>query len=109
MIAKSILYMGKPVIVACDADCVHAWGIHSRPRVQLSDNPDDYEFLADYELEDAPIDPGTYEGNDAKPRTPAQRLNRWCVRECERCVWMRPDKEGIQESRDFSRRLRNIP
>ena len=87
MIAKAITYFGKPAVVACDANCAKAWGIQLRPRVQISANPDDYAFRADDELGIAPMDPGTYEGDDAKPMTrpmTGELMNRWCVRQCER-------------------------
>lgn len=53
--------------------------------MQLSADEDDYAYLADDELDDAPTDPGTYEGADAKPLSPDEFPNKWCVRECERC------------------------
>jgi hypothetical protein len=104
---KQIIYFGKQVIVACDQKCDKAWGINSRPKEYLSDDPDDYEYLSDDELLDAPEDPGTYEGGHAKPILKSEIPNKWCVRECERCV--------MAESRfkivlpDFSKRRKNIP
>ncbi|GAA0271067.1 hypothetical protein LNAOJCKE_0893 [Methylorubrum aminovorans] len=110
MIARQIVYFGQPAVVICDAKCGKAWGINCRPRVTLSDDPDDYAYLADDELGEAPSDPGTYEGGDAKPTEPSERLNRWCVRECERCAMSKPGKatETIA-ARDFSRRDFNQP
>jgi hypothetical protein len=110
---KLITYFGKKVAVACDGNCAKAWGINSRPRVQLSVNPDDYEFKSDGELGDAPVDPGTYEGGVAKPEpNDPDKLNKWCVRECERCNWYGElEQEKRQRTvvfRDFSRRVRNI-
>lgn len=84
MYAKAILYFGQPSCVACDGNCAKAWGINNRPKEQLSDNEDDYAFLADDELGEAPADPGTYEGGQGKPVEPHELLNKWCVRECER-------------------------
>lgn len=84
MLMKDVLYFGKPVTVGCDEQCHKAWGINNRPKRQLSDDPDDYVFLADHELGFAPADPGTYEGECAKPREKSERMNKWCVRECER-------------------------
>lgn len=56
----------------------------------LSDNPDDFVFLGDGELGIAPDDPGTYEGGCGKPSgtvlTDGNAMNKWCTRECERCV-----------------------
>ena len=47
---KIIQYFDQPCKVACDEKCEKAWGINNRPRVQLSDDPDDYAFLSDDEL-----------------------------------------------------------
>lgn len=91
MLLKLITYFGQPCVVACDAKCVKAWGINNRPKHQHSDDSDDYTFFTDEELPDpAPRDPGTYEGGHAKPRTPEERLNKWCVRECERSELVEP-------------------
>ena len=106
MEVKAITYFGKPHILACDGQCDKAWGINGRPRVQLSNDPDDYEWLADDELGEAPVNPGTFEGRDGKPVRPKQQLNKWCARECERSVLCHPDTPI--ELPDFSVRLRNI-
>ena len=84
MIAKAITYFGHPSCICCDGNCAKAWGNNSRPKLQLSDDEDDFAWLADDELGEAPVDPGTYEGGEAKPVKPHERLNKWCVRECER-------------------------
>ena len=84
MLQKKILYFGQECLLVCDGKCHKAWGINSRPKEYLSDNEDDYEWLADEELGIAPIDPGTYEGGHAKPTSDFERLNKWCARECER-------------------------
>lgn len=71
MINQSVVpYFDKAMRVMCDRNCGKAWGINARPRVQLSDDPDDFAYLADDELDDAPVDPGTREGDVAKPLTP---------------------------------------
>jgi len=93
MIARAITYFGEPLILVCDGKCDKAWGINNRPRVQLSDDEDDYEFLADHELGDAPFDPGTYEGGWGKPDDDKARLNKWCARECERSVRASPSMD----------------
>jgi hypothetical protein len=85
IITKQVVAFGHTIVIGCDAQCSKAWGINSRPKVQLSEDEDDYAFLADGELGEAPEDPGTYEGDHAKPRLPEDRLNKWCFRECERC------------------------
>jgi hypothetical protein len=105
MITRPITYLYQEVTLACDARCTKAWGINNRPRVRLSEDPDDYAFLSDDELDVAPEDPGTYEGRDAKPQIPSERLNKWCARECERSIMLEPLEEGALP--DFSKRVRN--
>jgi hypothetical protein len=56
---------------------------------------DDYCFLTDDELPDAPINPGTSEGGHFKPQHPDDRLNKWCARECERSEIIDPGKPII--------------
>lgn len=89
-----IRYFGQPMKVNCDGNCRKAWGINTRPRVQLSDNEDDYAFKPDGDLADAPVDPGTYEGGHAEPMSAEEFPNKWCVRECERCNSSMPGKSG---------------
>jgi hypothetical protein len=99
---------GLPCILACDAQCHKAWGSDSRPSIQLSDNEDDYAYLADHELGFAPKNPGTYVGDDeGKPITPEERLNRWCARECERANVAYPGK--VVKLPNFDKRIYNIP
>jgi hypothetical protein len=139
MIMKSGLYFGQPICIACDAKCHKAWGINNRPRVYLEESPqvirghghdvdrcpqdvaddfnyDNYAFLADDELPDAPMSSngpdglGTWEGGHGKPETPSQRLNKWCARECERHVII-DDVDGKIEDfelPDYSQRQYNI-
>jgi hypothetical protein len=108
MIAKQILYFGHKLILVCDARCDKAWGINHRPRVQLSaSDEDDYAFLADGEVGEAPADPGTAEGGHRKPRMPGERLNKWCCRECERSLKVKPGEDF--ELPDFTRRVYNLP
>lgn len=106
VLATDITYFGRPARVACDRKCEKAWGINSRPRLDLSGDPDDYAFLADGELGEAPDDPGTYEGGHGKPMHP-RRHNKWCVRECERSAMGRPGES--LSAPDFSRRRFNLP
>lgn len=75
-----IVFLGQEVTVTCDRNCKKAWGVSNRP-IRA-----DGRFLSDKDLKTAPADPGTYEGGDAKPPSPDNFPNRWCVRECERCV-----------------------
>lgn len=84
----TVTYFGQRVIVSCDGKCNKAWGIQNRPRIYLKGEDvdgDDYVSLADDELGEAPADPGTYEGDQAKPPSALYFPNKWCVRECERC------------------------
>lgn len=111
MIEKEIIYFGQKVKVTCDGKCEKAWGINSRPKVQLDENnQDDYAYLSDDELGVAPVDPGTYEGGQAKPLNDEDKMNKWCCRECERCCMSKlneSDKPIVLE--DFSKRVYNIP
>lgn len=102
-----IIFFGKIARVICDRKCSKAWGINSRPKVQLSDDEDDYCYLADYELGSAPEDPGTLEDDDLKPISPNQFPNKWCVRECERCNMSNPNEYHLPlEVRKFGKRWR---
>ena len=101
-----ITYFGSDAFVICDRNCGKAWGINSRPRIQLSGNEDDFVFLADGELGEAPADPGTHEGLDGKPASPAAFPNKWCVRECERCMMSDSDSATPPS---FESRVYNIP
>lgn len=102
-----ITYFGEQMHVACDRQCGKAWGINNRPRVQLSDDDDDYVFLADGELGEAPANPGTYEGGHPKPLTPDNFPNRWCVRECERSERGEVGKPLVLH--DWNQRFYNMP
>lgn len=108
-----IIFFGQRCVLACDSQCNKAWGINSRPRVFFPEgsagelDEDDYAFLADSEIDEAPLDPGTYEGGHAKPRTPEERHNKWCARECERSVI--EDTRELVRLHDFSRRVCNLP
>ena len=106
---KIIQYFGEAAKVACDEKCNKAWGINNRPQNQLSDDPDDYEYLSDDELPEAPVHPGTWEGNDKKPVNKADIPNRWCIRECERCSMSNPGQyDKPLKLKDFSIRRKNI-
>ena len=127
MISKDIVYFGGAFVLFCDEKCNKAWGINQRPSHQLSDNEDDYEWLTDEELGEAPDDPGTYEGGCAKPTVEEtesvfknpnanrDKLNKWCCRECERSKMIdmgktlnMEDDDYIPLLQDFSKRVKNI-
>lgn len=99
---------GQDATLICDGLCSKAWGMNSRPRIKLSDDDDDIVWLADDELPDAPSDPGTYEGKDAKPRSHDEAHNRWCWRECERSSTSMPGDPLMKLRDDWSRRVCNI-
>jgi hypothetical protein len=102
-----IRYFGHAAKVACDGNCKKAWGVNTRPREQLSEN--EFVFLADGELGEAPEDPGTYEGFQGKPKSSEGFPNKWCVRECERCSISRlGESEKPLEIRSYSERVYNI-
>ena len=110
MLEKRIVFCGLPARVICDGRCNKAWGISSRPAIRLSDDEDDWLWVPDSIPLDAPIDPGTSEGDERKPTRPEDRLNKWCVRECERSVLSGPGGEDEPlELPDFSGWVRNIP
>lgn len=105
-----IVYFGQHAKVCCDGNCSKAWGINSRPFVQLSDDEDDTAMLADHELGTAPVDPGTYEGGVAKPLSAKYFPTKWCVRECERCAMSAPGKSKEPlDPPSFEKRSYNQP
>jgi len=107
MLKKEILYSGNNVVFVCDEKCDKAWGVCNRPKIELDkSNPDDYAFLSDKELEEAPQNPGTYEGGQGKPTSQEEKPNKWCVRQCERGDYFKPS-ETIKV-KDFSYRVFNI-
>jgi hypothetical protein len=105
---KLILYNGKKERIACDENCNKAWGIVVRPKIQLSDDEDDTVYLSDLELGLAPIDPGTYECDCAKPIDANQIPNKWCVRQCERSCLLE-EGQSLDSLVDFSKRVYNQP
>ncbi|MGH1336033.1 MAG: hypothetical protein ACRBFS_07880 [Aureispira sp.] len=106
-----ITYFGQSMKVACDEKCNKAWGIIARPKIEFEEQDlDDYAFLSDDELGEAPIDPGTYEGGQAKPIDNNQIPNKWCVRQCERCASSELGKPNEElELPDYSKRSYNQP
>jgi hypothetical protein len=101
---RYLSFAGVLTRVACDGRCSKAWGIDHRPRERVRGG---VAWLSDLELGDAPTAPGTYEGGHPKPMlvTDPGDMNRWCVRQCERCVqtpYGTPDVPLVL--RDFSRR-----
>lgn len=104
-----IMFFGQRAKIACDGNCKKAWGSNSRPTKKLSADVNDYCFLSDNELGEAPIDPGTYEGGQGKPHSSDEFPNKWCARECERCVMSEPGKFNLPiKLEDFSKRVYNL-
>jgi hypothetical protein len=109
LLHKEIISFDRRETLICDGNCRKAWGINNRPRVILTEgDPDDYYFIPDGELCDAPDDPGTYRGGHAKPSAEAgsNRLNKWCSRECERSIAL-GEGEEFRRPKDFSNRVFN--
>jgi hypothetical protein len=112
MITKDIVFFGQRATHACDGRCDKAWGSNGRPHVQLSNDIDDFAYLADDELGEAPEAPGTYEGFDTKPigAKGPDDINKWCVRECERAWLSKPGQpDEPPELPDYSVRHYNKP
>ncbi len=107
VISEGVLF-GHPCLITCDGLCHKAWGNDDRPRNQLSECEDDWEYLADEELPDAPVTPSDSAGDDVKPISipPGFRHNRWCVRECERSSISLPGE--LITLPDLGKRLRNL-
>ena len=104
---KLITLLGHPVTLACDGNCGKAWGTTLRPKVRFNkDDPDDFAYLADSELGDAPRVTRETEGGHDKPPGPSD-MNKWCSRQCERSLIFK-DGEPINLP-DFSKRLYNMP
>ncbi len=109
---KTIIYFGQPMKVGCDGKCHKAWGIQGRPRIRVGKDEDDVVFLSDLELGMAPEEPGTWEGFEmcGKPTYSEDKLNKWCVRNCERCERSeigQPEQE--LELPNWDERMYNIP
>jgi hypothetical protein len=100
ILTKTIPYCGKEMIFACDKKCNKAFGINGREKKQLSDDEDDYQYLTDSEVGNAPQCMGTWEGGDGKPLTIAEAPNKWCVRECERSALI--EEGDSQTINDFN-------
>jgi hypothetical protein len=95
------------MFVGCDGQCHKAWGNQDRKRQQLSDIDDDWAYLADDELGEAPAESDWWEGGYNKPESPTLFPNKWCVRACERCSIA--DTEQDLKLKDFSQRFYNMP
>ena len=93
------------MVFACDGKCNKAWGVGARPRLVLG-LADNHCLLADDELGDAPARPDTTEDGDYKPSSPL-RMNKWCMRQCERSSRFRPGDELVVLQ--FSKRVYNKP
>lgn len=102
MLRKEIIFFGQKAVIACDGKCNKAWGLNSRPKVEVSGG---IFCMSDAELGEAPADPRTYEGGCAKPVLDEEKLNKWCARECERCGMSNPGSDKV-ELPNYSTRVR---
>ena len=107
MIIKCIKAFGEIMAIGCDGQCNKAWGISCRPKILLSDDEDDYEYLSDGELEEASMVSHTSEGGHMKPMLENDRLNKWCFRQCERLA-MADLHSDIIKLPNFTSRISNI-
>lgn len=98
------------VWIGCDGNCSKAFGISERPRVFLSDDPDDFCYLPDQEIDQIVPDFQWQSELDNPTRWPIHpKLCKWCVRECERSTetdWYSPHKLFVW---DFSKPFCNMP
>jgi hypothetical protein len=108
IIRTEITYFGQKAIVACDGKCDKAFGMNQRLTSPNSLDEDDFEWLGDDELGDAPTESPITEGfeHQNKPSNLTEAHNKWCVRECERSVLVEPGEVIVLP--DFSRRQQNI-
>lgn len=107
---KKIQAYGEQRIIGCDGKCNKAWGIMSRPSVDLDVKDEDNNYmLGDDDLGEVPQDPGTYEGGHVKPyyAESVQDMNKWCFRQCERCVDCKVGEE--LQLKDWSKKVYNQP
>lgn len=104
---KQILWFDRHCTLACDGQCNKAWGLNGRPKIDFDpDEPDDYAFMADCELGEAPACTGVWEGGHGKPSGPHE-MNKWCARECERSGIFEHGEPVVLS--DYSVRLYNMP
>ena len=73
-----VIFLGQKMRVKCDRKCSKAWGMSNRAFYLTPTG--DRCFYGDDALGEAPDNPGTYEGGDAKPASPDDFPNKWCVR-----------------------------
>ena len=93
---KEIVYFGRSTTMYCDGKCDKAWGINSRPRIEVGKN--EY-WVSDNEFDKAPDNPGTYEGGQSKPKIHSgENMNHWCARECERCKIIDENEKPLKEN-----------
>jgi hypothetical protein len=93
VLEQEILFCGQQVLLRCDGRCDKAFGINGRPQRSLSDDEDDYVFLSDAEVGEAPppgktvgMSEGGHMKPSATPLTDPSQMNKWCARECERSI-----------------------
>ena len=112
-LSRAITYCGRDAVLACDGKCSKAWGINGgRPKISFDPkDPDDYAYLPDQDVGEAPDQSDIGEGGHGKPRHPEDRLNKWCARECERSSILSGDDMASPADHlpDFSNLHYNMP
>lgn len=109
LFTSEITIFGEQKTIACDAKCNKAFGINGRPTSPNSLDENDWEWLADDEVDEAPGTGETAiisEGDDYKPGDLLEAHNRWCARECERSVIVKIGETAVLL--DFDQRVSNI-
>lgn len=111
---KSITAYGKRLALVCDGRCDKAWGINGRPKTMLGKHEDDFVWKPDANLGAAPgpgqtvvLSEGGHMKPSAVPLTSAERMNKWCLRECERADSFEEGEAVVV--RDLSNPKPNIP
>jgi hypothetical protein len=93
---------------SCDEDYCQT---HNQMKPCMAEFDDDnFAYAPDQLCDTAPSDPGTYEGGHAKPIWDGDRLNKWCVRECERNQFApHTNPLGPIDCDDWSKFVFNMP
>lgn len=92
-IQSHITFCGQDAVLSCDGKCNKAWGMNCRKvKADFGDDKDPIYF-GDDELDEAPVLPGTWEGQDTKPAD--HKHNKWCARECERSRLTQPGEKIV--------------
>ena len=109
LLARAIVFCGRPLVLVCDGRCDLAWGNDRRPRISHSADPDDFTWVGDDDPMCSPGAPApgdlSSEGDELKPSTAAlansdsSRMNKWCARQCERSRMRDPELPDMRSPR----------